>query len=1191
MASLWVLAFDHEGRPVQFDTWLDELQLYLLSDSKDSVLLFDLASGAATAPPVTADTQALYDDVVARYYSPATAALFCLLLPYLFPELSAFATVKDPDSLFRAGDARYRAAVPAETTLAALGFAPSTANPSLFLCTGTSLPPFYALVYVDDLVFAIADTEALTLVKSELQKRHTCTDLGELRSYLGLQITRDRARRTITLTQSHMVHQVLQRFGFQFSSPQPTPLSTSHSLSAPPSDESVEPSGPYPELVGCLMYLMTCTRPDLANPLSLVTRYVAPGRHRKVHWDVAKRVLHYLCSTSGMGLVLRGRGPVVLIDHADSSRVDDSATQRSSQGYTFSLGSGSVSWRSTRSSSALSSSCEAEIYAGAMAAQKLRWLTYLLTDLGELPRSPPVLRHHSTAHYITCSASFLQSSQSMLVFAVSPIYRLPLTAEDACRAAVHNPCAVGTCVNDGKGSYSCVCPPGFRQGTTVDGTFSCGPGDSSSTYKVVSWGVTCADIHPVYGLTLAHLQQQNPGLSCSAPLTVGTVVKVVQPADLAPCSVYYTTSQGDTCESLAKYFSLIGNCFEPCAAAFQALNPGLDCSGSGELPGSQAVCVERRAESAAALLIPVCSQFYLVQAGETCDQIRSVPSPPLSPLEFFRLNPGIKCNRLVPKTDVGSLTGFEACIGSSFSFTQGVCPKTRAYVVGTGDRCTGLQVNSRAALLQRARRPLHPRAALLLPALLRAALLAGALLPAQHCCAPPCCLHRSAAARPAARSPAGRRPPARAALLLPALLCAALLAVALPFPARSCSPLVLARRSACFDTWLNDLQLYLLSDSRDSVSLFDHTSGASLAPPATADSATRSQWLTRDAAARLAVRNRLPLAECAHFGQYKTAKALYDAIVAHYSSPATAALGRLILPYLIPERSAFATVEDLVSHLRTSDALYRAALPAKFLDRNPPPMYITLCLTVTHLPDSLRAVRDHFLALDPTDLTIDLLEKHLLAADTRVVAVAAAADILGAEDVGAASALSGKHRKCKGEGGRGGGGGIGGGGGGGSGGGGGGGGGGSGGSDGGSWGISGVGGGSGGGGGGGGCGSGGGRGGAVQRGGLAVARGISSSVRARPLRPSSFVSGLVSVGRLGAERPCWSELLRSGVDLFALDYDAILAAMFALSVIAEGDCYLCVLPDPSIEAAALGASESGLPGTAPAEALHTFTLD
>ncbi|CAI7883097.1 unnamed protein product [Closterium sp. NIES-54] len=285
------------------------------------------------------------------------------------------------------------------TTLAALGFAPSNADPSLFLRTDTSLPPFYILVYVDDLVFATADTEAQTLLKSELQKRHTCTDLDELRSYLGLHITRDRARRTITLTQLHMV---LQRFDFRFSSPQSTPLPTGHSLSAPPLDESVELTGLYPEQVGCLMHLMTCIRPDLAYPLSILARYIAPGRHRPEHWEAAKRVLRYLCSTSSMGLVLGGRARVVLSGHADASWVEDLATQRSSQGYTFSLGSGSVSWRSTRSSSVLSSSCEAEIYVGAMAVQELRWLTYLLTDLGEPPRSPPILYEDNKAMLALC---------------------------------------------------------------------------------------------------------------------------------------------------------------------------------------------------------------------------------------------------------------------------------------------------------------------------------------------------------------------------------------------------------------------------------------------------------------------------------------------------------------------------------------------------------------------------------------------------------------------------------------------------------------------------------------------------------------------------------------------------------------------------------------------------------------------
>ncbi|CAI7762497.1 unnamed protein product [Closterium sp. NIES-53] len=246
-----------------------------------------------------------------------------------------------------------------------------------------------------------------------------------------------------------------------------------------------------------------------------------------------------------------------------------------------------------------------------------------------------------------------------------------------------------------------------------------------------------------------------------------------------------------------------------------------------------------------------------------------------------------------------------------------------------------------------------------------------------------------------------------------------------------------------FDTWLDDLQLYLLRDSRDSVLLFDHTSGAAPTPPATADSATRSQWLTRDAAARsqltLAIRNHLPLAECAHFGQHRTAQALYNAVVARYPSPATAALGRHLLPYLFPELSAFPTVEDLVSHLRTSNARHRAALPSKFPDRNPPPMYITHYFIVTRLPDSLRAVRDHFLSLDPTALNVDLLEQHLLAAESNVVAVGAArgtprapffegcspsplappyasadaVDVIGAENFGAASA-SGKRRSSKG---------------------------------------------------------------------------------------------------------------------------------------------------------------------------------
>ncbi|CAI7782732.1 unnamed protein product [Closterium sp. NIES-53] len=343
---------------------------------------------------------------------------------------------------------------------------------------------------------------------------------------------------------------------------------------------------------------------------------------------------------------------------------------------------------------------------------------------------------------------------------------------------------------------------------------------------------------------------------------------------------------------------------------------------------------------------------------------------------------------------------------------------------------------------------------------------------------------------------------------------------------------------------------------------------------------------------------------------------LYDAVAARYSSPATAALGCLLLPYLFPELSTFATVEDLVPHLRASDAHYRSALSADFLDRNLPPM-------------------DHFLSLDPTSLTVNVLQQHLLAAETSAVAVGAArgiprtpffegcspsplapsyasaavVDVLGTEDVGAAS-TSAKRRSSKGKGGRGGGGGSGSGGGGSSGGSGGSGGGGSGGSGGGSGGIGGGGGGSGGSGGSGSGGSGGSRTGA-QRGGSGggqqqrqqrqsetpspqqlrdwfAQRGASGGSVSYPYVIRTGDRAGQTCGKAHTQHRCFSRL----DDAWRAEFgDEVEHPHWAELLSAEGDCYRCVPPDPGIDAAALGASESVLPGTAPAETLHTFTLD
>ncbi|CAI7809208.1 unnamed protein product [Closterium sp. NIES-53] len=187
-----------------------------------------------------------------------------------------------------------------KTTLAALGLAPLTADPSLFLRTDTSLPPFYILV-----------------------------------SFSGL----------------------------ASGTPRHSPLL-------------------------CL--------PVLALSSTF-------GRVRRAEWPVSRAcgLPHYFGNGArAYALVLTG--------HADASWVDDLAKQRLSQGYTFSLGSGSVSWRSTCSSSVLKSSCEAEIYAGAMAALELRWFTYLPTYLGERPRSSPVLYVDNKAMIALCQKHRLE---------------------------------------------------------------------------------------------------------------------------------------------------------------------------------------------------------------------------------------------------------------------------------------------------------------------------------------------------------------------------------------------------------------------------------------------------------------------------------------------------------------------------------------------------------------------------------------------------------------------------------------------------------------------------------------------------------------------------------------------------------------------------------------------------------------
>ncbi|CAI7796551.1 unnamed protein product [Closterium sp. NIES-53] len=592
------------------------------------------------------------------------------------------------------------------------------------------------------------------------------------------------------------------------------------------------------------MYLMTCTRPDLAYPLSILARYVAPWRHRLEHMAAAKRVLRYLSSTSGMGLVLGGRCPVVLTGHADASWADDQATQRSSQGYSFSLSSGSVSWWSTRSSSVLSSSCEAEIYAGAMAAQELRWLTYLLTDLGEPPRSPPVLYVDNRAMLALCQEHRLEHRTKHIAL------RYFLARELQQRGQ----------------------------------------------------------------LRLAYV--------ASEANTADIFTKALPPGD-----------HQRFCTMLERHVRLGGGLPALSSSTLEQLNPGLDCS--SPLPASHSLCIERNGRAAAS--IPSCLAAMFISSQVSCSQTVEASKGAISMVELFRMKLGLVCRNDVP---------------------------TRAGVPGD-NTYAALPPGTEPRRPAKPRRPTEPR-------------------------------HPTEPRRPAEpRRTAEPRCPSACTASAATTATAATAAIA-PTAAMA-GPNVLTfdaeGRAVDFEVWVDDLQLFLQCDSRDGVSLFDHTSGVSTAHAATADSTVRSQWTTRDAVARLAVRSHLPPAERAHFGQYKTAKSLCDAVVARYSSPATAALSRL-LPYLFPDLAAFATVFDLITHLRTSDARYRAALPTDILavgayrgNRRTP--FFEGCSPVPLLPS---------------------------------VASAAAVDLVGTEEVGAASAPSGRRRNSKGKGSKGGGG-------------------------------------------------------------------------------------------------------------------------------------------------------------------------
>ena len=246
----------------------------------------------------------------------------------------------------------------------------------------------YLLLYVDDMLIAAKNISEIQVLKKQLSDEFEMKDLGAAKKILGMEIQRDRTSKKVYLSQKSYIEKVLERFGMQEAKPVQTPLASHFRLSALDSPQSEEDKKamsqvPYCNAVGSLMYAMVCTRPDIVQAVSVVSRYMAnPGR---LHWRAVKWILRYLKGTTGMGLVFDGvsTSGTLVVGFVDSDYAGDLDKRRSLTGYLFRFSGSAISWRSTLQSTVALSTTEAEYMAASEAVKEAIWLRNLVTELGE----------------------------------------------------------------------------------------------------------------------------------------------------------------------------------------------------------------------------------------------------------------------------------------------------------------------------------------------------------------------------------------------------------------------------------------------------------------------------------------------------------------------------------------------------------------------------------------------------------------------------------------------------------------------------------------------------------------------------------------------------------------------------------------------------------------------------------------
>ena len=266
--------------------------------------------------------------------------------------------------------------------LQSMGFSQSQSDPCLYATGGEHAS--YIGVYVDDMILAGKNEAKLKSIKDELSSKFDIKDLGKLSYFLGMSIVCNQEEKKTWIGQPAYTEKLLTKMGMSNCRPVTTPRKSSCEDDEPLDQQS------YQSLIGSLMYLATCTRPDIAFAVGTLARF--SSKPNAVHWKGAKRVLRYPRGTTNFGIVFRGDDLGGPIAYSDADWAGDVGDRKSTSVYVFSIAGGPVSRRSRKQDTVTLSTAEAEYVALSSAAQECVWMRRLSTELGNPLRAPTIVK-------------------------------------------------------------------------------------------------------------------------------------------------------------------------------------------------------------------------------------------------------------------------------------------------------------------------------------------------------------------------------------------------------------------------------------------------------------------------------------------------------------------------------------------------------------------------------------------------------------------------------------------------------------------------------------------------------------------------------------------------------------------------------------------------------------------------------